>query len=350
MKAAVIKGPGITAVEDFPTPRPAEGEVLLKVDACALCGTDQRVLRGEKKADVPIIGHEIAGTVVGLGKGVKGVRLGGRYALQTVIGCGCCRMCIKKRQNLCENRFKALGYAWNGGFAEYMIMPRSGVEQGCLIPIPDSMSAEVASLLEPLSCCVNGYRCMPVKEMEHVVVFGAGTIGVMNGLVAKAQGVKTVTIMNRSQERLDTIRKIGFRFDNLVNMSEVSPEAWVKEHTGGIGVDAVIVSASVKSLVPLGMKLLKWSGHLSIFAGMNKNDPFEPIDLNLIHYPELHIHGANSSVALDYTDSIDLIMGGHIDAEAMITHRFALDDFNEALKLQTDTSAGAMKIVILPHK
>ena len=350
MKAAVIKSPGVIEIEEYRKPVPGKGEVLLKVEACALCGTDQRVLRGEKKCDVQIIGHEIAGTALEKGEGVCDslVSIGGRYALQTVIGCGHCRMCRKKQQNLCENRFKALGYAWNGGFAEYMLMPAEGVEQECLIPIPDDMSAGVASLLEPLSCCINGYRCMPVAEMEHVVIFGAGTIGVMNGLVAKAMGVKTVTIMNRTQPRLDTIRKLDFGFDNLINTSETDPEKWVMEHTLGKGVDAVIISASAKPLVPLGMKLLRWGGHLSIFAGMNKNDPVEPIDLNLIHYPEQHIHGANSSVQIDYLDSIRYIQEGRIDAERLITHRFKLSDFKKAMEVQKDPASGAMKIVIIP--
>ena len=118
MKAAVIKSPGTIVVEEIPTPRPGAGEVLLKVEACALCGTDQRVLKGEKHVDVPVVGHEIAGTVSAVGSGVAGIRPGERYAVQTVIGCGACPMCAIHRENLCENGFKAIGYQWNGGFAE----------------------------------------------------------------------------------------------------------------------------------------------------------------------------------------------------------------------------------------
>ena len=133
MKAAVIKSPGVIAVEDVPAPRPGDGEVLLDVDACALCGTDQRVLSGEKHVDVPIVGHEITATVAGVGRGVAGVRSGERYAIQTVIGCGRCSMCAIHRENLCEKGFTAIGYQYGGGFAERTVMPRAGVEQGCLI-------------------------------------------------------------------------------------------------------------------------------------------------------------------------------------------------------------------------
>ncbi len=346
MQAAVITAPGVIEIQDVPKPTPQAGEVLLKVDASALCGTDQRVLRGEKPVSVAIIGHEVAGTVEAVGTDVEGITIGQRYAVQTVIGCGKCAPCKRHHQIRCLEGFKAIGYAWNGGFAEYMIMPREGVEQGCLIPIPDDMSAEVATLLEPISCCINGLRFFPFDEMKHVVVLSGGIIGVLNGLVAKAWGAETMTIMNRSQGRLDLIQELGLPFDHLVNTSITDPEAWVQENTNGLGVDGVVVPASAKELVPLGMKLLGMGGHLSIFAGMSKQDPFESIDLNDIHYRELHLHGANSSVRRDYEEAINLITSGKINAESLITHRFPLEQFNEAFKAQADPAVKSLKVVL----
>lgn len=346
MKAAVITGPGVIEIQDVPQPRPQAGEVLLKVGASALCGTDQRVLRGEKPVSVKIIGHELAGTVEAIGAGVTGIEHGKRYAVQTVIGCGQCPPCKRHHQIRCLEGFKAIGYAWNGGFAEYMAMPREGVEQGCLIPIPDDMSYEVATLLEPVSCCINGLRFFPFEEMKHVVILSGGIIGVLNGLVAKAWGAETVTIMNRSQGRLDLIKELGLPFDHLVNTSTTDPVAWMKDHTNGLGVDGVVATASAKELIPLGMKLLGMGGHVSLFAGVSKDDPFESIDLNQIHYRELHLHGANSSVRRDYEEAIRLIETGKIDPKPLITHRFALEQFNEAFKTQADPAVKSLKVVL----
>ncbi len=346
MKAAVITAPGVIEIQDVEKPSPQAGEVLLKVDASALCGTDQRVLRGEKPVSVNIIGHELAGTVEALGDGVSGVEVGQRYAVQTVIGCGECAPCKAHHQIRCLKGFKAIGYAWNGGFADYMVMPKEGVDQGCLIPIPDSMSAEVATLLEPISCCVNGLRFFPFEEMKHVVVLSGGIIGVLNGLVAKAWGAETVTIMNRSQGRLDLIKELGLPFENLVNTSTTDPIEWMRKNTDGLGVDGVVVPASAKELVPLGMELLAMGGHLSIFAGMSKQDPCESIDLNAIHYRELHLHGANSSVRRDYEEAIRLIETGKINPDPLITHRFALEQFNEAFKTQADPAVKSLKVVL----
>jgi L-iditol 2-dehydrogenase len=348
MKAAVIKKPGVVEVEEVPMPKPAAGEVLLKVEACAICGTDQRVLTGEKHVDVPIVGHEITGRVAEVGTGVKSIKKGERYIVQTVIGCGQCSMCRKNRHNLCEKGFTAIGYQYNGGFAEYTIMPKIAVDQGCLIPVSETISALEGTLIEPLSCCVNGMKYIPMEEMDHVVIFGGGIIGVLNGLVAKARGAKTVTIMDVSKERLDLLKRIGLPFDNLVNSRENDPEKWVAEHTGGRGVDAVVVAASVKVLFAIGIKLLARAGHISIFAGMPKSAPVEPTDLNLIHYRELNIHGANSSSIDAYLTARDFIVNGKINGKPLVTHTFSLADFNKAVKVQGDPESGALKVVIVP--
>lgn len=348
MRAAVIKRPGVIEVEEVPEPAPGEGEVLLKVEASALCGTDKRVLSGEKHVDVAIVGHEVAGSVADVGPGVEGVAAGERYAVQTVIGCGRCPMCAIHRENLCEKGFDAIGYQYDGGFADYMVMPKVAVDQGCLIPIPDDMAPEIGTLIEPLSCCINGMEYIPLEGAGHVVILGAGVIGVLNGLVARARGAKEVTIVNRSQGRLDLLQRLRLPFDNYVSMESLNPEEWVREKTHGRGVDAVVVAASVKSFVPLGLKLVRRAGHISLFAGMPKLDPLEPIDLNRIHYLELNIHGANSSALEEYIAARDYLASGAIDGRPLITHRFSLADFGEAVKTQNDPAIGSLKIVIVP--
>lgn len=348
MKAAVIKKPGVIAIEEVPTPTPADGEVLLKVEACALCGTDQRVLSGEKHVDVPIVGHEITGQVAAIGAGVKGIMVGDRYIVQTVVGCGECSMCAKHHENLCEKGFKAIGYQWNGGFAEYMIMPKKAVDQGCLISIPKDFSAELGTLIEPLSCCVNGMKYIPLETTEHVVVFGGGIIGVLNGLVARARGAKRITIMDVSTERLNLLRNLGLPFDDFVNSRENKPEEWVKAQTSGRGADAVVIAASVKPLVNVGMKVLRRAGHLSIFAGMPKSDPIEPMDLNQIHYWELNVHGANSSAIAEYLTARELLVSGKINGRKLVTHRYSLEKFTDAVQTQSNPSAGSLKVVIIP--
>lgn len=348
MKAAVIEGKGRIAVKDVPTPSPGPGEVLLKVEMAALCGTDQRVLRGEKDVSVAIVGHEVTGRVVEVGEGVGGVQQGERYALQTVIGCNECEYCKQDRQNLCERGFRALGYAWNGAFAEYMIMPKEGVDQGCLIPLPEDFSDELGTMVEPLSCCVNGMRYMPLEEMRSVVIMGAGIIGVMNGILCKSRGVKEVVMMDVAANRLQMIAEMGLPLDHLVNSCEKDPIQWVKEKTNGRGVDGVVVAASVKQLVAQGLPMLARGGHLSIFAGFDKKAPLLELDVNMIHYLELSLHGANSSVRRDYLEAIQMIQQHRSVFEKLVTHRFALTEFQEAFRIQGDPAVNSLKVMIQP--
>jgi len=180
-----------------------------------------------------------------------------------------------------------------------------------------------------------------------VVIFGGGIIGVMNGLVARARGAKEITIIDISQERLDVHQKLGLPFDNWVNSGTTDPVAWAMKKTDGSGVDAVVIAASVSALAAPAFDMLGHAGHLSIFAGMPKSDPVKPVDLNLIHYREMHVHGANSSVQRDYLEARDLIQSGQIDVEPLITHTYSLDDFLEAVATQADPSSGSMKVVIV---
>mgnify|MGYP006292580799 CR=1 FL=1 len=348
MKAAVIKQPGVIQVEEVKKPSPGPGEVLLKVNACAICGTDQRVLSGEKHVDVPVVGHEISGVVAEIGVGVPNYKVGERYDVQTVIGCNNCEMCRQDRQNLCENGFVAMGYQFNGGFAEYMIMPKIAVDQGCLIPVPKEMTDDVVTLIEPLSCCINGMRPIPLENANHVVVFGGGIIGCLNGLVARARGAKDITIMDISQDRLDLLKKLNLPFDHYVNSGNHDPIQWVMDKTAGKGADVAVIAASVKQLAPVGLDILGRDGHLSLFAGMPKSDPVENIDLNKIHYFELHVHGANSSVRRDYEEAAAMLASGRIDGQKLVTHHFNLDDFNNAVEIQRTPSAGSLKIIINP--
>ena len=349
MLAAMMRTPGSLTLENVEVPEPGPGEILLKVEACALCGTDKRVLAGQKPVSVPIIGHEIAGTISALGTGsAPGLKVGMRCAVQTVIGCGECPMCAAHRENLCERGFTAIGYAYNGGFAEYMLVPANAVAQGCLIPLPSGMDAELGTLLEPLSCGINGLRDIPFEGMGHVGIVGAGVIGTLNGLIARARGAKRVTIFNRSQGKLDVLAKLGMPFDDMVNMAVTSPEAWIEAETGGRGLDCVILCASEKSLAGRSLPWLARGGHMSLFAGMPKSDCVEPIDLNLIHYRELHLHGANSSVRRDYDEALEMLASGRIDGKTLITDRFPLREFAAAVRAQNDAASGALKVVILP--
>jgi L-iditol 2-dehydrogenase len=344
MKAAEFEKPFNLVVKDFKKPIVKAGEILIKVHSCALCGSDIRIFKGEKKIDVPITGHEISGVIESIGSGIKGYKIGDHVAIETVIGCSSCLPCKSGYENLCLKGFSAIGYQYNGGFAEYVKMPKNAVNQGCVIKIPKKLDFDEVTLIEPLSCVINGLDNLNIKKGSTVAIFGAGLMGCLCVEYAKILGASKVILINRSLPRINLAKKIKLCADEFVVGSD--PVDSVMKLTKGVGVDAAVCAASVKEVQKSALEITAVNGHVSYFAGISKDDPFNKIDTNLIHYKELHIHGANSSNLGQYRKALKLISSGKINASKFITHKFDLKDINTAFKVLQDRSKGALKVVI----
>jgi len=335
-------------VREFEEPRCGEGEVLVKVRACAICGSDLRIFYGSKSIEVPITGHEISGTVEEVGEGVRGTSVGDRVVIETVVGCGGCEACRRGEENRCLNRYRAIGYQYNGGFAQFILVPREAVKQGNVIGFPDNIGFDEAAIVEPLSCVLNGWE--PFKRRSRgfaSVVIGAGPIGMLHSEYAKSLGSRVI-LVNRTAPRLELAKRIGLKADEFIDASRCDVVKRVMELTGGLGANAVICAASSKETQEQAIEMAAVDGDVSYFAGISKDDPFARIDTNLLHYKEVHVHGANASNRGQYLAAIDLIASGKIDVKKIITHRFPLEEIEEAIRTSEDRSADALKVIIDP--
>ncbi len=348
MKAAEFIESFKLAVKEFEKPVPSDGEILIKVNSCALCGSDIRIFKGEKSIDVPITGHEISGVIEELGANVKDYSIGDPVVVETVIGCGSCSACKEGRENLCLNNFTAIGYQYNGGFAEYIVIPKNGVKQGCVIKIPKTLDFDEATLIEPLSCVINGIENLNIKKGSSVVVFGAGLIGCLCVEYAKSLGASNVILVNKSVHRIELAKKIGVNADEFIVSDDTDVVKEVMKITDNQGVSCTICAASVKEVQELALEITSVNGHVSYFAGISKDDPYNNINTNLIHYKELHIHGANASNLKQYHEALKVFSLGKIDGKKFITHRFSLEDINEAFETLQDREKMALKVVINP--
>jgi L-iditol 2-dehydrogenase len=348
MKAAILTKPGQFEIQKVDKPKCKSGEILIKVKACAVCGTDLRIFRGQKKIDVPITGHEISGVVEEVGEGVKGYAVGDKVIVETVIGCGECDKCQKGEENRCRRKFKAIGYQFNGGYAQFLLMPKPAVKQGCIIKIPEHMSFEEASVVEPLSCVVNGWAPFKIRQKKFTTaVIGAGIIGMLHAEYAKQKGANVI-LVNRSYPRLLLAQKIGLPVDIYVDAGICNPVDKVREITGGLGADIVICAASSKDIQKEALEMAAVDADVSFFAGISKDDPYASIDTNLIHYNELHVHGANSSNRSQYLEAVDLIASGKIDVKKFITHKFPLEKIEEAINALENRDMNAIKVIVDP--
>ena len=333
MKAAVYLGIKKIRIEEVEKPKCGPGEILIKVHFCAICGTDVRTyLYGHKKIEPPhIIGHEIAGEIAEMGKETKGYRLGDRVTVVTSVGCGKCRWCQKGYYNLCPNT-EAIGYFYQGGFAEYLLMPQEAVAQNAVLKIPENVSLAEASIVEPLSCCINGQSYLKIEKGDNVAVFGAGPIGMMHLELARSKGVEKTFLIDISEEKLKFAQN-HFSVDYIINPQKENPVEKILSLTENKGVDVVIVAASAKTAQEQALKIAGKKGRISFFAGLPKDNSIINFDSNILHYQEISVFGSFASYREEYEEALDLIASKKIEAKKFITHILPLEKIEEGINL-----------------
>ena len=345
MKASVYYGIEDIRIEDVPTPSPGPGEILLKVDACAICGTDARIFfHGQANVKPPTTtGHEICGIIEAVGEGVT-YKPGQKAIVVTGVGCGLCKPCRNGLTNLCTG-FTVIGYSLPGAFAEYILLNAHTVRAGNVIIAPDDLPPDEGSIVEPLSCCINGQEFLNVGIGDSVAVLGAGPIGGMHVELARAQGATRVFLIDISESRLEMARK-RLSVDVLINSAEEDPAERVLAETSGEGVDVAIVACGAAQAQQQAIAMAAIQGRVSLFAGLPKDRPVVDINCNTIHYRELSVYGAFASNARQYVKALSLVASRTVDARKFITSHVPLDNLADAIR-QSKTGED-LKIIVMP--
>jgi L-iditol 2-dehydrogenase len=348
MRAAMFLGPKEMELQDDPRPVAGPGEVVLKIGACAVCGTDLRIFTGGKTRGVyppRILGHEIAGVVVDVGTGADAftdVKVGDRVATPPGIPCLACRFCNTGHENLCKRR-SALGYRFDGGFAEYMLVPATGVQRGLLYHIPDGLSDAEAALAEPLACVVNGQRKNDIRLGGVVLVVGAGPIGLMHLQLARLQGARKVLLSEPSAARRQLATELGAT--RTVDPTQENLAEVVRAETAGDGADVTVAAIGVAGLTNTLLEGTRPGGRVNLFAGYSGTGE-TTLEANLIHYGELIVTGTNACTREDFRKALDLLAGGQFKAGPLITHRFPLEQIHEAF--ETTRSGAGLRVLVEP--
>lgn len=345
MKAAVFYGPQDLRFEERPLPVPKENELLIRVGACAICGTDLRTYRfGAANITKPVvIGHEIAGTVVEAGAALTGWAAGDRVAVAPAVPCCECAYCRRGIHTMCDD-LRSIGYQFDGGFAEYMIVPWAAVRAGCVNRVPDNLTLEEATLAEPLACAINGQELLGVGLDDVVAILGAGPLGSMHADLAKIRGASKVILVDVLERRLELAR--AFAADVLLNGEREDVTARVREETEGAGASVVIVAAPSARAQEQALTLAAKRGRVSFFGGLPKNNPCASLNSNLIHYRELFIMGAYGSMPRHNRMALDLLASGRINAASLIGLVVPLDQLMDGL--EAAAQGRVLKVVVRP--
>lgn len=350
MKAVVYYGKNDVRVEQVPEPSCGPGELRVRIEACAVCGSDLKTFQsGNPRMKPPItMGHEFSGSIDAVGPGVRGFAAGERVVMATSVSCGRCFYCRQGWTNLCAE-LKPMGFFFPGGMAEYLIIPELAVRGGHVVKIPvgpdgAQLAPEHAALAEPVSCAVNCAELCGIKEGDTVVVVGAGPLGLMNLFVARELGARRLILAQRAGRRLEQAR--DFDCGRLVNSSEQDLRKVVLEETGGLGADCVIVAAPSAEAQAQGVGLVRKRGTLCLFASLPVGSHLLPLDSRAVHYGEIRVVGASDSTARQVQKALEILGKPAFPKQKLVSHRLGLEEIQRAFEMMR--ARDSLRVVLQP--
>jgi D-arabinitol dehydrogenase (NADP+) len=338
MKAVVYDRPEKFEIRDVPVPRPGPTDVLLKVVAAGVCGTDLHLHAGEFGPAYPLTpGHEIVGEVAELGSGVHGLRLGQRVTVDNTTACGSCIECRRARVAFCRN-VVAQGVNAPGGFAEFVVAAAAKC-----FPV-DDLPADVAVFTEPTACVVHGLDLLELPPGAQVLIFGAGPTGlIMTQLLARS-GASDVTVAAPTKAKLELAATSGADHTVQVDRSDIGAARDGLRELAPDGFDVVVDATGALSVLEHASDLTRTGGTIFVYGMAAENDrwPVSPYD---IFRRELTLKGSFAQ-QYSFDRALRLLRGRRVDTSGLITHRFAIEDYEHALAAIADSAC--VKAVIVP--
>ncbi|GAA2010873.1 zinc-dependent alcohol dehydrogenase family protein [Nakamurella flavida] len=339
MKAVVYDAPLSYAITEIPTPEPGAGEVRIKVQQVGVCGTDLHIHAGDFMAEFPLIpGHEVVGVIDALGEGVVGLALGEQVAVNPNIYCGHCDYCLAGRLILCPN-LKGMGSNFPGFFAEYSVVPAT------LVFSTQGLDPDVAVFAEPASCAMHGLESAQVRPGSSALVLGAGPTGLLLAQMLASGGASSVTVAAPTQYKLDTAEKLGVDRTVLIDRddAEGNIDRLRAASPKGDGYDLVVEATGSAAVGAICVPLTRNGGTVLIYGVTHTTDTvaFHPFD---VFRREITIKGSFAEIT-SVAAAISALRAGRVRTDGLITHRFHIDDYAQALEAVA-SNPDAHKVVL----
>jgi len=337
MKTAILKEIRKLDVEDVAKPSLRPMQVIVKIKAVSICGTDVHEYEGKLPTVLPrILGHDFSGLVEEIGEGVEQFRPGDRVAVIPSFPCYVCQDCKRGNYVLCRNK-KLAGLHLDGCHREYMLVPESN-----LVKLPDNVSFEEAATLEPFTVALNTFDRLGIKVGESVAVLGQGPMGLGQTQIARLSGAGEIIVTDVRQEVLDLAKRYGAT--TAINSAKEDPAKRILEVTEGKGVDAVIDAAGVPQTTSIMLNVVRKEGK-AVCMGVQKGIP--PLDVVTIIMKTLTIYGVGGNGGRgQYPRAVDLVSRGLIDIKSMITHRFPFAQVKEVFEMLSSKGEKTIKVML----
>lgn len=341
MKAAYLVRPGTIELQNVPQPEPGPGQVLVKVRVVGICGSDIHYYEEGRIGDITmtdplIMGHEFSGEVVGLGHGVTGLTVGQRVAVEPAIHCGHCDLCLEGHPNLCRHiRFMSTPPD-QGALSEYVV-----VRPDQCFPMPDSFTFADGAMLEPLGVAMHTLRLAKVRLGDSVAVIGCGTIGLLTLQMAKASGATEIIATDLLDDRLELARRLGAT--QTINVSQADPAEVIGVRGGQGGVDVAFEAAGAFEAPAQAARLARNGGSVMLI-GIPSDDRIE-MPAGISRRKGLTVKLVRR-MKHTYPRAMRVVQAGLADVRSLVTHRYGLDQVNDAFRLVAKTGDGVIKAMV----
>lgn len=340
MKASVCYKQNDLRIEDLPIPEISDNEVLIKMLACGLCGTDIQKIRGDTVNKPTVLGHEVVGEIVKKGKNVSKFEIGDRVITAIHVPCFTCHYCNKGHYTICE-QFRTNNID-PGGFSEFIRIPELHLNH-LTHKVSNNVTDEEATLIEPIACCLHGLKQADIRPNDSVLIMGAGTIGILHAQLAKIKGANKVIVSDMSKFKLQKALNVGC--DYAINIKEKNIIDEVNKITDGQGVDVIVIAAGVSSLVADAVNMVRRAGKIIVFSGFDKNK-LVTIDVSRFFKDEISIIGTYSVTPYEFPEALDLLEKRKLNTKEMITHVYPLNKLSEAIDISTNPEQPVLKVII----
>jgi len=329
-------------LEEMPTPQIGPGEVLMRVEASGICGTDLLEWYRLHKAPL-VLGHEVAGVVAAVGKGVERYKVGDRICAAHHVPCNTCHYCLSGHHTVCDT-LRRTNFD-PGGFAEYLRLPPINVDQG-IFPLPDEVSFEEATFVEPLACVLRGQRLARLQPGQTVLIIGSGVAGLLHIQLARASGTRYIMATDIVDYRLEAARKFGA--DTAVQAKEYTP-AYLRRTADGRLADLVVICSGEISAINQALQSVERGGTVLFFAPTEPGVSI-PISVNELFWrSEITLTSSYGGSPADYAAALEVIQAGKIRVREMITHRLGLAETGLGFQLVA-RAQDSLKVIIEPQR
>src|SRR2546422_165021 len=340
MKAAYVKSPSNVDIKNVERPQIDNGDILVNMRVCGVCGSDLEKIYGQYSQPSMRLGHEPAGIVSQVGLNVKNFKIGDRVFVHHHVPCYSCHFCLHGNETMCQKYSET--NLTPCGLAEEFVVPEWNVSHGGVIKLPDGISFEEASMIEPLACCMRAWNKIKFQKGDSIAILGAGPAGMMHVMLSKAFGMKEIFCFDITAFRLNFARQFGI----TEAIRSTAPDTYqrVLSKTQNRGVDVVVVATSSLSAIAQSIEFVRKGGTIILF-GVPSRDAKMSIDVSKIYSKEITVAPSYAASENDTNGAFKLIEEGTIDVKRLITHKFDLSKSAKALEYAHQVN-DSMKIVI----